>query len=111
MRCLNDLLSPDSTVLWSLPPDADVYECLLVFLFLVFLNPCGQMSNSSSSIVGITSKIRQFVDNIGFHITGDWRLKGGSVFQFPGRKLNLFVGDAAHLVCKQLTLISWILKH
>ena len=28
-----------------------------------------------------------------------------------GAKHNLYVGDAARLVCKQLTLISSILKH
>ena len=54
---------------------------------------------------------KKLVDHIGFQFTGEGRLKGGkSVFQFPGRKHNSSVGDAAHFVFKQLTLIFSILS-
>ena len=51
---------------------------------------------------------RQLVDHIGFQIIKERRLKGG---KFPVREHNLCIGDAANLVCKELTLISSILKH
>ena len=69
------------------------------------------MSDSLSNIGGIRSTTRQFVDHIGIQITGKKQLKGEkSGFQFPGRKHNLRVGDTAYLVCKQLALVSSILK-
>ena len=112
LRCLNDLLSPYSTVLWSLPPTLTYVNAYRRVLSLVFLNPYGQMSISLSKIGGITSTSRQFVDHIGCQITREWRLKGGKGgYRFPGAKHNLYVGDAARLVCKHLTLISSILKH
>ena len=55
--CLNDLLSPNSTVLWSLPPHTEVCECLQT-------SPvsCASQSlwqNKLCNIGGITSTTRQ----------------------------------------------------
>ena len=112
MRCLTDLLSPNSTMLWSLPPHTDV--CVYAYrrvLFLVFFNLCGQILICLSKVGGNTSTKRQIVNHIGFQVTVERRHKGGnSGFRFPVRKHNLCVDDAPHLVCKRLTLISLILK-
>ena len=75
---------------------------------------CQQASPLSCVPQSLWPNVEEFVQHkwnyirIGFQSKGEWRLKRErSGFQFPGRKHNLCVNDAARLVCKQIFL-TWV---